>query len=43
MERWKKHYNSWRPHEALRNKTPGEVYRQKRKTEMKVQEIKKAA
>lgn len=43
VERWMKHYNTWRPHEALGNKTPGEVYRPKRKTGMKLHEIKKAA
>lgn len=43
VERWMKHYNSWRPHETLENKTPGEVYRQKRKTGMSLQEIRKAA
>jgi len=43
VERWMKHYNTWRPHEALGNKTPGEVYRPKRKTGVKLDEIKKAA
>jgi putative transposase len=43
VERWMKHYNTWRPHEALENKTPGEVYRPKRETTIKPQEMKKAA
>ncbi len=43
VERWMKHYNTWRPHEALESKTPGEVYRPKRKTNRKNQEIKRAA
>ena len=43
VERWMKHYNTWRPHEALENKTPNEVYRPKRKTVMKTPPIKKAA
>jgi len=43
VERWMKHYNTWRPHGAQGNKTPGEVYRPKRKTGMKLTEIKKAA
>jgi putative transposase len=43
VERWMKHYNTWRPHEALGNKTPGEVYRPKRKTSMKQQEGRRAA
>ena len=43
VERWMKHYNTWRPHAALENQTPGEVYRPKRKTDMKTQEMKKAA
>lgn len=28
VERWIQHYNTWRPHAALGNKTPMEVYRQ---------------
>jgi len=27
VERWMKHYNTWRPHEALGNKTPTQKYR----------------
>jgi putative transposase len=27
VERWMKQYNTWRPHQTLENKTPGEVYR----------------
>jgi len=43
VERWMKHYNTWRPHAALENKTPGEVYRPKRKTDKKPKEMKMAA
>jgi transposase InsO family protein len=43
VERWVKHYNTWRPHEALENKTPSEVYRPKRETTIKTQEMKQAA
>lgn len=43
VDRWLKDYNTWRPHEALGNKTPGEEYRPKRKTNMKSQEMKEAA
>jgi putative transposase len=43
VERWMKHYNTWRPHEALENQTPGEEYRPKRKTTPKTQAMKRAA
>lgn len=43
VERWMKHYNTWRPHKALGNKTPGEVYRPKRKPSMKQRALKQAA
>lgn len=43
VERWMKHYNTWRPHEALENQTPSEVYRPKRKTTPKAQAMKRAA
>ena len=43
VDRWMKHYNTWRPHQTLGNKTPEEVYRPKRKTSMKTLEIKRAA
>jgi putative transposase len=29
VDRWMKQYNTWRPHQTLGNKTPGEVYRPK--------------
>ena len=43
VDRWMKHYNTWRPHEALENKTPGEVYRAKRNTIFNPQAMKQAA
>lgn len=43
VEHWMKHYNTWRPHAALENKTPSEVYRPKRKTDKKPKEMKRAA
>ena len=27
VERWLRQYNTWRPHQALQNRTPAEVYR----------------
>jgi putative transposase len=29
VDRWMKHYNTWRPHQALGNETPVQVYRRK--------------
>lgn len=29
VDRWMKHYNTWRPHQALGNETPAQVYRPK--------------
>lgn len=31
LERWFERYNEWRPHEALGNRTPSEVYEQRRR------------
>ncbi|MBL9142961.1 MAG: transposase [Verrucomicrobiaceae bacterium] len=30
VDRWMKHYNHWRPHQALGNETPGVKYRPKK-------------
>jgi putative transposase len=27
LERWMKHYNTWRPHQTLGNETPAQIYR----------------
>lgn len=43
VERWMKHYNTWRPHQELGNSTPAEVYRPKPESQTKTKEIKKAA
>lgn len=43
VDRWMRHYNTWRPHQALANRTPEEVYRPKPQTKPKTQEVKKAA
>ncbi len=29
VDRWMKHYNTWRPHQALGNETPSQMYRPK--------------
>lgn len=29
VDRWMKHYNTWRPHQALGNETPAQTYRAK--------------
>jgi putative transposase len=41
--RWMQHYNTWRPHQALENRTPMEVYRPKAKLSNKRTEAKLAA
>jgi transposase InsO family protein len=38
-----KHYNTWRPHEALENQTPGGVYHPKRNAILKPQAMNQAA
>ena len=43
VARWLKHYNTWRPHQALENRTPAEVYRPKLASPTKTKELKKAA
>jgi putative transposase len=43
VERWMKHYNTWRPHQTLENRTPAEVYRPKPASQIKSKEMKKAA
>ena len=43
VERWMKQYNTWRPHETLDNKTPGEVYRPGRDLPIFSRKSKKAA
>jgi putative transposase len=43
VARWMKHYNSWRPHQTLENRTPAEVYRPEPASPTKPRELKKAA
>ena len=43
VNRWMKQYNTWRPHEALGNKTPNEVYRPETKNTRIAKEMKRAA
>ena len=43
VSKWMKHYNTWRPHQELGNKTPVEIYRPKPKSKITVQEVKLAA
>ena len=43
VERWLKQYNTWRPHKALGNKTPNEVYRPVKKPDGITKRMKQAA
>jgi putative transposase len=43
VERWMKHYNIWRPHEALENTTPWAKYRPGCKAALKTQPARRAA
>lgn len=43
VNRWMKHYNTWRPHAALGNKTPQMAYRPQDLGQIKAKEIRKAA
>ncbi len=43
VKRWLSHYNTWRPHQALDNRTPQEVYRPLAKPTHEPQEAKQAA
>ena len=43
VEHWMKHYNTWRPHQELGNRTPAEVYRPKPVSQTKTKEMKKSA
>lgn len=43
VDQWLTSYNTWRPHQALGNRTPGEVYRPKRPMKSSAQEVKQAA
>ncbi len=43
VKRWLSHYNTWRPHQALANRTPQEVYRPQAKSANEPQEAKRAA
>ena len=40
---WMKHYNTWRPHQALGNRTPAEAYRPKAPSEPQTQKLIKQA
>jgi len=43
IREWIKRYNTWRPHQALGNKTPAQIYATKRKPSVSVPEKEKAA
>jgi putative transposase len=43
VNRWMKHYNTWRPHAALGNKTPLGTYRPREPSQIKAKEVQRAA
>jgi len=43
VTKWTNSYNTWRPHQALANRTPSEVYRPKAARQSKRPEVKQAA
>lgn len=43
LGQWFERYNTWRPHQALGNQTPAQIYQTKRQEETPVAEIKNAA
>ena len=43
VNRWMKHYNTWRPHAALGNKTPLGTYRPRQPSQIKAKEVQRAA
>lgn len=43
VKRWMKHYNTWRPHAALGNKTPLVTCRPREGSQIKAKEVQRAA
>jgi putative transposase len=43
VKRWMKHYNTWRPHAALGNKTPLVTFRPREGSQIKAKEVRRAA
>ena len=43
LESWMTRYNTWRPHEALGNRTPSAVYRANHKPKPSIEVMQRAA